>query len=75
MPYSVKGFFEINEDMVQILLMLEVLFTTELKIEKPLNDFSSVFEIIIQECSLGDCPPKLLKPFRSVEQNGHQGFK
>ena len=27
MPYSVKGFFEINEDMVQILLMLEVLFT------------------------------------------------
>ena len=23
MPYSVKGFFEINEDMVQILLMLE----------------------------------------------------
>ena len=24
MPYSVKGFFEINEDMVQILLMLEV---------------------------------------------------
>ena len=25
MPYSVKGFFEINEDMVQILLMLEVL--------------------------------------------------
>ena len=27
MPYSVKGCFEINEDMVQILLMLEVLFT------------------------------------------------
>ena len=26
MPYSVKGFFEINEDMVQTLLMLEVLF-------------------------------------------------
>ena len=26
MPYSVKGFFEINEDMVRILLMLEVLF-------------------------------------------------
>ena len=26
MPYSVKGFFEINEDMVQILLMLEVLY-------------------------------------------------
>ena len=27
MPYSVKGFFEIDEDMVQILLVLEVLFT------------------------------------------------
>ena len=27
MPYSAKGFFEISEDMVQILLMLEVLFT------------------------------------------------
>ena len=26
MPYAVEGFLEINEDMVQILLMLEVLF-------------------------------------------------
>ena len=33
MPYSVKGFFEINEDMVQILLMLEVLFTQDSKVE------------------------------------------
>ena len=33
MPYSVKGFFEINEDMVQILLMLEVLFTQDFKVE------------------------------------------
>ena len=33
MPYSVKGFFEINEDMVQILLMLEVIFTQESKVE------------------------------------------
>ena len=33
MPYSVKGFFEINEDMVQILLMLEVLFTQGSKVE------------------------------------------
>ena len=30
------------------------------------------FEIIIQECSLGECLPKLLKPFRSVEQDGRQ---
>ena len=28
------------------------------------------FEIIIQECFLGDSLPKLLKRFRSVEQNG-----
>ena len=33
MPYSVKGFFEINEDMVHILLMLEVLFTQDSKVE------------------------------------------
>ena len=33
MPYSVKGFFEINEDMVQILLMLEILFTQDSKVE------------------------------------------
>ena len=33
MPYSVKGFFEINEDMVQILLMLEVFFTQDSKVK------------------------------------------
>ena len=33
MPYAVKGFFDINEDMVQILLMLEVLFTQDTKAE------------------------------------------
>ena len=33
------------------------------------------FEIIIQECSLGDCLPKLLKRFCSVEENGHQSYK
>ena len=32
MPYSVKGFFGINEDMVYI-LMLEVLFTQDSKVE------------------------------------------
>ena len=32
------------------------------------------FEIIIQECFLGDPLPKLLKRFRYVEQNGHQGI-
>ena len=33
MPYSVKGFFEINEDMVQIQLVLEVLFTQNSEVE------------------------------------------
>ena len=33
MPYSIKAFFEINEEMVQILLMLEVLFTKDSKVE------------------------------------------
>ena len=33
MPYSVKGFFEINEYMVQILLVLEVLFTQDSEVQ------------------------------------------
>ena len=33
MLYSVKGFYEISEDMVQILLMLEVLFTQDSEAE------------------------------------------
>ena len=33
MPFSVKGFFEVNEDMVQILLVLEVLFTQDSEVE------------------------------------------
>ena len=33
MPYSVKGCFEINEDMVQILLMLELLITQDSEVE------------------------------------------
>ena len=33
MPYSVKGFFQISEDMVQILLMLALLFTQDSKVE------------------------------------------
>ena len=33
MPYSVKGFFEIDEDMVQILLVLEALFTQDSEVE------------------------------------------
>ena len=33
MPYSVKGFLEINEDIVQVLLILEVLFTQDSEVE------------------------------------------
>ena len=33
MPYPTKGFFKINEGMVQISLMLEVLFTQNFKVE------------------------------------------
>ena len=33
MPYSVKGFFEIDEDMVQILLVLEVPFTKDSEVD------------------------------------------
>ena len=41
MPFSVKGFFEINEDMVQSLLMLEVLFTQDSKVKDLLCAASS----------------------------------
>ena len=34
-----------------------------------LNQFID-FEIMIQECSLGDCLPKLLKPSASLKQHG-----
>ena len=33
MPYPVKCFFEIYEDMIQILLMLKVLFTQDSEVE------------------------------------------
>ena len=33
MPYPIKGFCEISQDMVQILLMLEILFIQNSRIE------------------------------------------
>ena len=33
MPYSIIGFFEIKEDMVQILLMFEIFFQQDSKVE------------------------------------------
>ena len=44
MPYSVKDFFEIDEDMVQILLVLEVLFTQDSEVEDLFFGASSGFE-------------------------------
>ena len=48
MPYSVKGLFEINEDTVQILLMLEVLFTQDFKVE---DLFCGAFSALDPACS------------------------
>ena len=48
MPYSVKGFFEINKDMVQILLMLEVLFKQDSKVEDH-ADSSVVLVVNVQQ--------------------------
>ena len=44
MQNSVKDFFEINEEVVQILLMLEVLFTQDSKVEDLFCGVSSSFE-------------------------------
>ena len=53
MPYSVKGFLEINEDMVQILLMLEVLFTQDSTVE---DLFCGAFEDLFCGASSGSEP-------------------
>ena len=55
MPYFLKGFFEIDEDMVQILLVLEVLFTQDSEVEdlycgassgsEPSLFFSNIFQL------------------------------
>ena len=47
MPYSVKGFFEIDEDMVQILLVLEVLFTQDSEVEDLFCGASSRSELLL----------------------------
>ena len=41
MPYPVKGFLEINKDMIQILLMLEGLFTQDSEVEDLFRGASS----------------------------------
>ena len=48
MPYSVKGFFEIDADMVQILLVLEVLFTQDSEVE---DLFCCAFPALNPDCS------------------------
>ena len=55
----------------QFLSVVRVLSTfcfKQLLLQNGLTDF----EIILQEGFLGDPLPKLLKPFRSVEQDGRQ---
>ena len=47
MPYSVICFFEINENMVQILLVLEVLFTQDSEVEDLFCGVSSGSSAII----------------------------
>ena len=44
MQYPVEGSLEINEDMVQILLMLEVLFTQDSEVEALFHGASSSSE-------------------------------
>ena len=60
MLYSFKGFFKIIEDMVQILLMLEVLFTQDSKVDDLFCGASSSFEpsLFFSNCffSLGSKP-------------------
>ena len=41
MPYAVKGFLEINENMVQILLMFKVLFTQDSEVKDQFRGASS----------------------------------
>ena len=72
MPYSVKGFFDINEDMLQILLVLEVLSTQDSEVEDlfcgassgsvPSLFFSNYF------FSLG------VKPIQSIQYNFQHDF-
>ena len=49
MPYPVKGFLEVNEDMVQILLMLAVHFTRDSKVEYLFYDASSGSERTVHQ--------------------------
>ena len=53
---------------LSVVRALSTLCFKQLLLQNGLTDF----EIILQEGSLGDPLPKLLKPFRSVEQDGRQ---
>ena len=53
---------------LSVVLVLSTFCFKRLLLQNGLTDF----KIILQECSLGDPLPKLLKPFRSVEQDGRQ---
>ena len=55
MPYFVKSLFEINEDMVQILMMLAVIFTQDSKVEDLFCGASSGSEpsLFFSNCPFG----------------------
>ena len=55
MPYPVQGFLETNEDMLQILLMLEVLFTQDSEVKDLFCDASSGSEpnMFFSNCLFG----------------------
>ena len=76
LKYCLKGPLSPNQPtnstkIAQRILLRCTKWPPELTIEKMLNRWTEI-KIISQECFLGDCLPKLLKPFRSVEQDGHQ---
>jgi hypothetical protein len=61
--------------LAQIVLFRRTRLPPELKIEKSFNTFSSETDLgifIFKGYSLGGPLPKLLKWFRSAEQDGHQ---
>ena len=67
--YSVKGFFEIDEDMVQILLVLEVFFAQDFKVEDMFCGASSG-----SEPSLFFSNYFFSSGFKSIQDDFHHDF-
>ena len=54
-----KAFFEISEDMLQIVLMLEVLFTQDFKAEDLFCGVSLALNPVCSSAIISDCSPEL----------------